>query len=76
MCVLSSVLFLVPWTTSKWSNVTVYGVIGGTVAILMIGKILFHLQKPRVNFMNILHKAFTFMDQNFLLIFLSAIVIV
>ena len=36
MFVLSCVLFAVPWTTSKLADVTVYGVIGGTVAILLI----------------------------------------
>ena len=39
MLVLSCVLFAVPWTTSKFGNVTVYGVIGGTVAILLIRKL-------------------------------------
>jgi len=37
MSVLSSMLFLVPWLTSNWANVTVYGIIGGTLAVLMIG---------------------------------------
>ena len=38
MLVLTCVLYAVPWTTSKFADVTAYGVIGGTVAILLIRK--------------------------------------